>query len=298
MSKVKIRKSVFETNSSSTHSIHIDNKTMLMDTSLLPNEDGVVTLTGGEFGWEWERYNDALTKANYASIESSGISNELLIQAISEQTGARQVNINHIDWVYIDHQSQGLLGKMNLEELKNWIFNPNSWLITGNDNGSEPEDMKNFPEIDEKGVEHPFEYTHEIKIENKDIKFKFKGLPEDNSKRFFKILNLNLNLDWETEWKKDDEEYSYSFSEEDEYINCSNLKENYFIVYSHRKLLDRTNEIFNKSQHLNLIIEKINTKKHIKEDWHKRRVIKDNLLKNNFEDFTLKIKFSVKKLKK
>jgi hypothetical protein len=296
MSKVKIRKSVFETNSSSTHSIHIDNKTMLMDTSLLPDEDGVITLTGGEFGWEWERYNDALTKANYASIDSSGVSNESLIQAISEQTGARFVNINHIDWVYIDHQSQGLLREMNLEELKNWIFNPNSWLITGNDNGSEPEDMKNFPEVDEKGVEHPFEYTHEIEVENKDIKFKFKGLPEDNPKRFFEVLNLNLS--WNTTWKKDDEEYNYSFSEEDEYINFSNLKENYFIVHSYKKISDKTDEIFKKSQHLDLIIEKINTKKYVIEDWNKKRIIMDSLLKNNFEDFTLKVKFSVKKLKK
>ncbi len=294
MSKVKIRKSVFETNSSSTHSIHIDNKTMLMDTSLLPDEDGVITLTGGEFGWEWERYNDALTKANYASIDSSGVSNELLIQAITEQTGARQVNINHIDWVYIDHQSRGLLEEMNLEKLKNWIFNPNSWLITGNDNSSEPEDMKNFPEIDEKGVEHPFEYTHEIEIKNKDIKFKFKGLPKDNPKRFFEVLDLNLN--WEMKWERDKEEYHYSFSKEDEFIKRSDLKENYFIVHSYKKLLDKIDEIFNKSQHLDLIIEKLTQKKHIKEDYHKKIVIKDNLLKNNFEDFTLKVEFSVKKL--
>jgi len=296
MSKIKIRKSVFETNSSSTHSIHIDNKTMLMDTSLLPDEDGVITLTGGEFGWEWERYNDALTKANYASIESSGVNNELLIQAISEQTGARSVNINHINWVYIDHQSQGLLREMNLEELKNWIFNPNSWLITGNDNSSEPEDMKNFPEVDKKGVKHPFEYTHEIEVENKDIKFKFKGLPEDNPKRFFEVLNLNIS--WNTTWEKDGEEYGYSFSEEDKYINYSNLKENYFIVHSHKKILDKTEEIFKKSQHLDLIIEKINTKKFLIEDWSKKRRIMNSLLKNNFEDFTLKVKFSVKKLKK
>jgi hypothetical protein len=296
MSKIKIRKSVFETNSSSTHSIHIDNKTMLMDTSLLSNEDGEIVLTGGEFGWEWQRYNDALTKANYASIENSGADRDLLIQAITEQTGARQVNINHIDWVYIDHQSTGLLRDMNLEELKNWIFNPNSWLVTGNDNGSEPSDIKDFPETDENGVEHPFKYTHEIKIEIKDIVFKIKGLPENNPKRFFEVLESKL--DWDNgKFEKDGEDYMYSLSDDDIYMEKSNLKEGYFIVSSWKKLHDRAQEIFEKSKNSDLIIEKFSSKKNVTlSDWDKKRKIIDNLLKNNFEDFTLKVKFSVKEL--
>lgn len=295
MSKIKIRKSVFETNSSSTHSMHIDSKTMLMDTSLLPNENGEIVLTGGEFGWEWQRYNDALTKANYASIENSGADRDLLIQAITEQTGARRVNINHLDWVYIDHQSTGLLRDMNLEELKNWIFNPNSWLVTGNDNGSEPSDIKDFPETDENGVEHPFKYTHEIKIENKNINFKLKGLPEENPKRFFEVLESNLEWDI-NDFKKDGEDYKYIFSNDEKFIKMSNLKEGYFIVSSWKKINDITTDIFEKSKNLDLIIEKISTKKFLESDWAKKRRIMDNLLKNNFEDFTLKVKFSVKEL--
>lgn len=290
MSKIKIRKSVFETNSSSTHSIHIDNETALMDTTLLPNEEGEITLTGGEFGWEWQRYNDALTKANYASIESSGANIDVLIQAIIEQTGSKLVNIIHTDWSYIDHQSAGLLMGMNLEELKNWIFNPNCWLVTGNDNSSEPSHIKDFPTIEEDGLGRLFEYTHEIKIENKDITFQIKGTPEKNPERFFEILNYNINNDF---FNKKGEEYKYYFEFGEKYNKIEHLKEGYFITFSYAKLHDKIKEVSEKVSKLNIITEK---KEEIKSDWEKATKISKSLLKNNFEDFILKVNFSVKKL--
>lgn len=67
-----IRKSVFETNSSSSHSIHIDTSTELND-FIIPNDDGNVVLNGGEFGWEYIRFNDALTKANYCAVYLSEV---------------------------------------------------------------------------------------------------------------------------------------------------------------------------------------------------------------------------------
>lgn len=60
----KIRKGVFETNSSSSHSICIDDKTFILDT-LIPDADGVITIKAGQFGWEWKKYNDAKAKASY-----------------------------------------------------------------------------------------------------------------------------------------------------------------------------------------------------------------------------------------
>jgi len=67
----KIRKNVFETNSSSTHSIHINTTGEL--TLDLPAFLGVdsweqdkILVEFGEFGWEEREYNDAYTKLQYA----------------------------------------------------------------------------------------------------------------------------------------------------------------------------------------------------------------------------------------
>lgn len=65
--KKLIRKNVFETNSSSTHSISVDNSFNLYE-SLELNENDNVVLTGGEFGWGWSKHNDALVKANYILV--------------------------------------------------------------------------------------------------------------------------------------------------------------------------------------------------------------------------------------
>ena len=47
-----IRKNCFETNSSSTHSLCISTEDKYLQ--LIPNSDGSIILTGGEFGWGWD----------------------------------------------------------------------------------------------------------------------------------------------------------------------------------------------------------------------------------------------------
>lgn len=167
-----IRKGVFETNSSSTHSVHIDESTDLFDTSLLPNSEGVITLTGGEFGWEWDKFNDASNKANYAAIQSSGVIREMLEEALKSQTGAKSINYRFSDnyddhdyWAYIDHQSTGMLNFLDsVEKVRNFIFNPNCWLFTGNDNGSAPVNFKDLPIHTEDGMK-PVDYEYVLNIE-------------------------------------------------------------------------------------------------------------------------------------
>ncbi len=63
-----IRNNVFETNSSSSHSIVISRSNKCKDTIEL-NNDGCIVLTGGEFGWDWEMYHFAEDKANYCAID-------------------------------------------------------------------------------------------------------------------------------------------------------------------------------------------------------------------------------------
>jgi len=144
-----IRQNVFETNSSSTHSISISNKTPGVYDTLELSDDGVLVLNGGEFGWDWKRFHDALTKANYAAVHaySNDDLKEMLRKVLREHTGAKAVVFNFSDnfnddkpWGYIDHDSVGVCNDAFLDEdtLKEWIFNPDSYLITGNDNAPAP----------------------------------------------------------------------------------------------------------------------------------------------------------------
>lgn len=141
--KKQIRQSVFETNSSSTHSITIDYNGKL-DETMTPNEDNQIILEGGQFGWEVEDYNEAWYKANYCAVASlwSEKRQQMLKEVIMEMTGCTEVIIEASTeydspyYSYIDHQSSDTAGEAftDKESLKSFIFNSNSFLHTNNDN--------------------------------------------------------------------------------------------------------------------------------------------------------------------
>lgn len=190
-----VRHNVFETNSSSTHSISINSDTELYD-SIIPDKNGVITLTGGEFGWEWKKTNDAFVKANYCAVDV--IDNEdlkdMLRSVIIEHTGAKNVVFGFkLKFIgedystydsYIDHQSEGTSHPAftSFENLKNFIFNPRSYLFIGNDNSEEP---PNFYDIDEK------DFTHKVLLEGTEEIFKIKESDINNDD---KIIDVILNL--------------------------------------------------------------------------------------------------------
>ena len=151
MKKKLIRYGVFETNSSSCHSISIDeNNKNFIASDLYVDTNGYVTLTGGEFGWEQKEYFDALTKANYCAQDIYGYDwssdsysldeykKNMLIDVIKEQTGCDDVvfDLDSLRGGYIDHESHGTSYEafQNKETLRNFIFNSNSYLETDNDN--------------------------------------------------------------------------------------------------------------------------------------------------------------------
>ncbi len=147
-----IRHNIFETNSSSSHSITISyNKDTLCekDKHFIPISDkGKIILNGGEFGWETIQYNDSETKANYCAIASVLYSHdtsrqEMLKKVLCEYTGAKKVIFDFsVDdyesekFSHIDHQSYHVANDAfhDEESLKHFIFNDCSWLCTGNDN--------------------------------------------------------------------------------------------------------------------------------------------------------------------
>jgi hypothetical protein len=177
MKKVLIRKGVFETNSSSSHSISIadDTKQFVMDT-IYPNQHGVVEISGDEFGWEWFKHNDAATKASYAAQQFSNndSSLEILAEVIKEQTGADEVTFN-LEHGYVDHDSYGIVPS-DKESLRNFIFNKNSWLFGGNDNSTADPTFYDVPEFRDGRIVVP-EYKYELSVEGYEKTTKYKDMP-------------------------------------------------------------------------------------------------------------------------
>lgn len=144
----KIRLSIFETNSSSTHSLTIKKDCTKYDT--IPFDDDyekTIILDGGEFGWEIEDIYSAKVKANYCAVcclyyEDNPSYIDRLINVIEQHTGAKEVlitctiNIDPKTDSYIDHQSVSVALDVlkSEEELRNFIFNPNCILHIDNDN--------------------------------------------------------------------------------------------------------------------------------------------------------------------
>ncbi len=147
----QIRHNAFETNSSSSHSITIV-PGVFTPAPLPVDENGVCEIFAGEFGWEIETYTDAAVKASYAltwlmsqelSHHESLDRQQMLMDVIQEHTGATEVKFtqalgwdNQPNWGYIDHQSWNCGAEIwsSKENLASFIFNPNSVLMTDNDN--------------------------------------------------------------------------------------------------------------------------------------------------------------------
>lgn len=141
--KTIIRKNVFETNSSSTHSVSISNGTDVYET-IIPDSNGIITIYPREFGWGYEEYTDPETKLayllQYYTLKGSDFI-ETVKEVVIEHTGASDVVLGQQDdewWPdgYIDHQSTDCLdGEIETtEDIRNFVFNPSSVLVIDNDN--------------------------------------------------------------------------------------------------------------------------------------------------------------------
>lgn len=132
---MKTRKQVFETNSSSMHSITIADS----DGLITPRtQGGTYTLQCDmEFGWYENRYTDWETKAIYCAISSEDDDNKLDMLTEVLKTGLNVDDIHYdFDGGHIDHMSLDVIDDafMSESELRNFIFNPLSELVTDNDN--------------------------------------------------------------------------------------------------------------------------------------------------------------------
>lgn len=163
---INIRTSVFETNSSSTHSVSISNKNSSFDTESLKRfiqKDNYLHISFGEFGWEHRYYCDPLNKLIYLiqmiccthgidcwyTDKSQGELREQL-ESVDEWDWVNNYikNLYNIEgiWIdsfdgYIDHQSyedydsaHDFLNDYGLD-MERFIFDSGVDLITSNDNG-------------------------------------------------------------------------------------------------------------------------------------------------------------------
>lgn len=153
------RSNVFETNSSSSHSLSISEDEIVEPPfSKATLRKGVVSIKLAEYGWEWRRMFKTESKLSYLltqilqGVEMPSDSDEdadwldqlefsvpqvaTLRRIVSEVTGCTLKLLPSSG--YIDHDSDGLGLDLFKDEdkLKAWLFNQKSWVQTGNDNDS------------------------------------------------------------------------------------------------------------------------------------------------------------------
>lgn len=151
----KIRKSVFETNSSSSHSLTLSsNELAAQPFSKDVLRAGALSLYKGEYGWEWYRYYSVIGKLNYLLTQlftddipngdALEVTNELreqdhrfdmLCKVVKEHTGV-DILVSPGSTGYIDHDSVGVgLEAFHSEDkLRSLLFSEENYIETGNDN--------------------------------------------------------------------------------------------------------------------------------------------------------------------
>jgi hypothetical protein len=156
----QVRHQVFETNSSSSHSITVSGDEAA-DFGLGANvlRSGIIRVECyNDFGWTWEERASTTDKIAYMLMQcdpngfSDGVDvgddiiptlverNEnarWLVDLIERTTGC-QVEFVVGDWVGIDHQSHGEGRELFSDEdqMRRFLFSGSSYIRTGNDNSS------------------------------------------------------------------------------------------------------------------------------------------------------------------
>lgn len=158
-----VRYGVFETNSSSTHSLSIPNKWKEVSKQQIHTkpEGNMITFSGNTFEWEWKKIILPDDKIQYLYTltqylpECEEYQQNLAI-VIEEETGYKVCFQPLDDDCYIDHGAYGGSGGIeSIEEifhdkdiLRRLIFSSNGYIVTGNDN--------DIPAIQYAGILHPY----------------------------------------------------------------------------------------------------------------------------------------------
>lgn len=130
---IKIRRSVFETNSSSMHSLSVIGSDRMTQ---LESKDGIVVVGEDEFGWGYEELSTPVEKLSYLVTQYSGDDNmiDLIKEAVKDYTGLTLAVYENDG--YIDHQSQGMISEYitDKQSIIDLVFNDKNVIIIDNDN--------------------------------------------------------------------------------------------------------------------------------------------------------------------
>lgn len=157
--RVQTRLNVFETNSSSSHSMTLaPDKVVPLPFPKEILRAGVFILEKGEFGWEFYRHYDLPGKLQYlftqlfsedipqgkpadvlANLRHSEEMFDMLCKVVEVETGCK-IEVKPGSYGYIDHDSEGVgLDVFKSEaKLHQLLFNANSYIETSNDNSPVP----------------------------------------------------------------------------------------------------------------------------------------------------------------
>lgn len=142
-----IRFRAFETNSSSTHSITFDSSY----TAAPPIKGAVIRC--GEFGWEYERFNDFAQKASYfwTLAQDNESLNDLLVE-LAEEYEFTLVSPSSEVWHYVDHGGEhydNFVSEHPQIDSKAGLFEfltqESFWIMLGNDNSCGPANFRLTP---------------------------------------------------------------------------------------------------------------------------------------------------------
>ena len=138
---IKVRAGVFETNSSSTHSLCITHSNLYND---MHKE---IDFRMQDFGWEECKYNDCQSKANYMYTALCNNEEDDLILILADVLRTQGIKATFEDpkdpkysgdKAYIDHSYElnDVFRDIILDENKllRYLFSTESFILTGNDN--------------------------------------------------------------------------------------------------------------------------------------------------------------------
>jgi hypothetical protein len=165
----QIRKGVFETNSSSSHSLTMKPGDVIAQPfSHRVMREGNLDLRIGEFGWKYERFYSLRNKLQYLLTqitqgklpEGEDVTEQLLAQSpefammhrvVKAHTGV-SIHVEPSEG-YIDHQSVGVGMDLFKGEaaLRDFLFSSESYVETGNDNSGYPVEIPT-----DRGPEKPY----------------------------------------------------------------------------------------------------------------------------------------------
>ena len=150
----KVRHSVFETNSSSSHSLTlVKGELMRAPFSKEVLRSGTVQVRLGEYGWEWHRYYLPQNKLSYlvtqvtrGDLDNSSTEElreqypeiERMARVLKEYSGCELEILPSSG--YVDDESKGIGINLLASDgaLRDFLFSPTSYIQTGNDNYSSP----------------------------------------------------------------------------------------------------------------------------------------------------------------